>query len=127
MQSNDAIALPRCFYNKPGYLYSLDSFSDTPRSSIFMRIMEDLEQLNQKVTHLTTQISNMSSDMKDIKGALLGNELNPNPGIVKTIIDHDERIEALEKKFDRTFWIITGLAGGSGAALVKIIETIFKS
>jgi Mg2+ and Co2+ transporter CorA len=78
-----------------------------------------MEQYHDKLEEIERKVDKMYT-------ALLGNELSTNGGLIHTIAEHHQRLNALERVLHNTKWLIIGLSISSGIGLVKIFETLLK-
>jgi len=81
--------------------------------------------LEKRLDRLEDSARQTSDAVKDIRESLLGNDFNKT-GLVHTISEHHQRLNALERTLERGKWLVIGLSVGSGVGAVKIVETILK-
>jgi hypothetical protein len=90
---------------------------------------KEIQEVNLKVDSLVKSFTDQRAEIKEIRDALLGNDFSEKQGLVKKVSALEERVESLEKWFDRVKWFLIGLAfvGGAGfAKLVGIISNVMK-
>jgi len=87
----------------------------------------ELIELSKKVDSIKKELSEQSVELKEIRDALLGNEFNEKNGIITQVKDHEERIEALENKWNKMIWLAIGAGIGGGITISKIISLIAQS
>jgi len=79
---------------------------------------------------MALEITTIKGDVKAIKDALLGNELNTSPGLVTTIKEHDIRLKKLEDKENKEGWMSTLFWAGAGGVVtflaIKLVESFLK-
>lgn len=80
--------------------------------------MEQLQKLEEKVDRIEVSLHKVSE-------ALIGNEFNKT-GLVHTVAEHHQRLNALERQIERGKWLIIGLSAGTGIGAYEIIKNIFK-
>jgi len=56
-------------------------------------------------------LEQLQRDITEIKVALLGNEYNPTGGLLYRTSENEKRIEALEKRIDKAYYMIVGASG----------------
>lgn len=69
-------------------------------------------------------LKEISSDIKTIKEALLGNPLRQDKGISGQVIEHEERLLALEEKISLARWFLVGFGALCGV-ITAVVTTIF--
>lgn len=84
-----------------------------------------MDEKDIKFDRLEKKVDRMEGVLNDVKHALLGNEFNQT-GIVHTIAEHHQRLNALERQLDRSKWIIIGLSAGSGVGIYETIKTLLS-
>jgi len=106
--------------------------------------VETQVELKQAVDTLNRSVGAMNGLMKDLHVALTGDELG-NPGLIHRQNDlqgqidememrrresikrvHD-KVDVLEQKFNRIFWVGTGIGIGSGVGTSGIIALILRA
>lgn len=65
-------------------------------------------------------LSLLQRDIAEIKVALLGNEYNPTGGLLYRTSETEKRIECLEKRIDKAYYMILG----ASAAVTTILNVI---
>jgi glucokinase len=76
---------------------------------------------------LAHEIEGIKSDVKEIKGALLGNDFTNKTGLIHTIAEHHQRLTQLERIVQNFKWLIIGLSVGTGFGVAKLIEIFIKA
>lgn len=87
----------------------------------------ELIELSKKVDSIKKELSEQSVELKQIRDALLGNEFNEKNGIINQVKDHEDRLEAMEKKWNKMIWLAIGAGIGGGITISKIISLIAQS
>lgn len=78
--------------------------------------MEQLLVLEEKVDRIEQTVNKVSE-------ALIGNEFNKT-GLVHTVAEHHQRLNALERQLERGKWLVIGLSAGSGIGAYEIIKNL---
>jgi hypothetical protein len=68
-------------------------------------------------------LEQLQKDVAEIKTALIGNEYNPTGGLLHRTQVLERRVEDLEKRIDKAFYILVG-ASAVVSALVNIFAII---
>ena len=84
------------------------------------------QPMENTIDKLAERLDKIEDNVKDIKDALLGNEFTKNTGLIHSIAEHHERLNALERLVDRGKWLIIGLSATSGIGFYEILKQIFK-
>lgn len=80
--------------------------------------------MEQNLTALENRLSSVEDLLRQIKESLMGNDFNKT-GIIHTIAEHHQRLNNLERQFDRTKYMIIGLSMGTGGFLWEVVKAFF--
>ena len=69
----------------------------------------------------------LQTDIAEIKVALLGNEYNPSGGLLYRTTDLEKRLECLEKRIDKAYYILIGASAAVSAVVNVIVWLITRN
>lgn len=84
----------------------------------------NIKSLENRLTGVEDNLKDMGELLRQIKESLMGNDFNKT-GIIHTIAEHHQRLNTLERQFDRTKYMIIGLSMGTGGFLWEVIKGFF--
>lgn len=64
----------------------------------------------------------LQKDIEEIKTALLGNEYNPDGGLLSRTSELEKEIEKLKNKYNRVLWTATG----AGAVITFLVNLFIQ-
>jgi len=71
-------------------------------------------------------LAQLQNDVAEIKTALLGNEYNPTGGLLFRTTDVEKRIECLEKRIDKAYYLLVG-ASAAVSFIVNLLAWIITN
>lgn len=75
--------------------------------------------------HIEKQVADVDKKVTNILTILRGHEYDKDDkGLIGVQTDHERRIIRLEKKIDRFFWTLIGMAIPTGYGIAEIISKI---
>lgn len=76
--------------------------------------------------HIERQVADVDKKVTNILTILRGHEYDKeDKGLIGVQSDHDKRIRILEKKIDRFFWTMVGMAAPTVYGLAEFLSKIF--
>lgn len=77
--------------------------------------------------HIERQVADVDKKVTNILTILRGHEYDKeDKGLIGVQSDHDKRIRILEKKIDRFFWTMVGMAAPTVYGLSEFLSKIFN-
>lgn len=91
----------------------------------------EMQKLEGQIRLVDTKIDERTRDLNDkieqVLTVLVGKTLDANDkGYIGRMVEVEDRVDKLEKKWDRTFYIIIGMSLTTGGGLFALVQTLLK-